>query len=91
MAERRISREDLHRVLRTATASTDVRFDTEVRGVDDAGTATFADGSTESYDLIVGADGIRSAAWRSAFGGPGPRLSHPVGMPRTQDEYGELR
>jgi 2-polyprenyl-6-methoxyphenol hydroxylase-like FAD-dependent oxidoreductase len=69
-----ISRNDLHEVLRTATAGTDVRFNAEVSSVDAEGTVTFADGSTKSYDLIVGADGIHSAVRRSAFGGPEPRF-----------------
>lgn len=69
-----ISRSDLHEALRTAIGDTDVRFNAEVTGVGADGTATFADGSAETYDLIVGADGIGSAVRRSAFGSPEPRF-----------------
>jgi FAD-dependent urate hydroxylase len=69
-----ISRGGLHEVLRAATADANVRLNAEVTAVADDGTVTFANGSAESYDLVVGADGIRSAVRRSAFGGPEPRF-----------------
>ncbi|HEY3481872.1 MAG TPA: FAD-dependent monooxygenase [Streptomyces sp.] len=67
-----ITRGGLHDVLRTAVDATVVRHDTEVRTVTDDGTATFGDGGSESYDLVVGADGVNSAVRRSLFGGPEP-------------------
>ncbi|MEU8820579.1 FAD-dependent monooxygenase [Actinoplanes sp. NPDC048796] len=62
-------RPDLARTLltRAAEAGAKVRFDTGFRSLeqDDAGVdVTFADGSTGRYDLVVGADGIRSATRR---------------------------
>lgn len=44
-------------------AGVDVRLGTTITGIDDQGdsvTATLSDGSTETVDLVVGADGIRS-------------------------------
>lgn len=69
-----MTRADLHEVLRAAVGDTKVRFGAEVTAVDAEGTVTFADGASESYDLVVGADGIGSAVRRSVFGGPGPRF-----------------
>jgi FAD-dependent urate hydroxylase len=68
------TRDDLREVLCTAVASTVIRYDTEVTAVADDGTVTFADGATDAYDLVVGADGINSAVRRSLFGGPEPRF-----------------
>jgi 2-polyprenyl-6-methoxyphenol hydroxylase-like FAD-dependent oxidoreductase len=57
-----IGRAALHETLREANAEVPVRLGTAVTAVED-GTAprvTCSDGSTASYDLVVGADGIRS-------------------------------
>ena len=40
--------------------------------------ATFNDGTTESFDLLIGADGVRSAT-RSLVFGPPDRFSRPLG------------
>jgi 2-polyprenyl-6-methoxyphenol hydroxylase-like FAD-dependent oxidoreductase len=58
-------RPDLARILidRATTVGVKVRFGTtttELAQDDDGVDATFADGSTSRYDLVVGADGIRS-------------------------------
>lgn len=71
---RAISRNDLHEVLRAAVDPAWVRLGVGVSAVDDAGTVTFADGSTESYDVVIGADGIGSAVRDSAFSGIQPRF-----------------
>ncbi|MGI5213725.1 FAD-dependent monooxygenase [Plantactinospora sp. CA-290183] len=64
---------DLHRVLLTG-AGGEVRYGTEVRALEltvDAVTVTFADGRRAEYDLVVGADGRRSAVRAlAALGGP---------------------
>ncbi|MFJ9624932.1 FAD-dependent monooxygenase [Streptomyces sp. NPDC101181] len=73
-----ITRGDLHEVLRTAVDGTVVRHGTELSSVAEGGTVTFADGTTEAYDLVVGADGIHSAVRRSLFGGPEPRFLNQV-------------
>ncbi|MET9481734.1 FAD-dependent monooxygenase [Streptomyces sp. NPDC006638] len=69
-----ISRAGLHDLLRSAVGDSVVRLGTGVTSVDDAGTVTFADGSSETYDVVVGADGAGSAVRRSAFGGAEPRF-----------------
>ncbi|MFY1668713.1 FAD-dependent monooxygenase [Plantactinospora sp. WMMB334] len=70
---RALPRSDLHRVLLSG-AGGEVRYDTQVRGLDltrDAVTVTFADGRQAEYDLVVGADGRRSAVRAlAALGGP---------------------
>ncbi|WP_157168134.1 FAD-dependent monooxygenase [Streptomyces typhae] len=74
---RAITRGDLHEVLRTAVdegRGAPVRPGTDVTGVTDEGAVTFADGTTDTYDLVVGADGINSTVRRTLFGGPGPRF-----------------
>jgi 2-polyprenyl-6-methoxyphenol hydroxylase-like FAD-dependent oxidoreductase len=58
-------RPDLARILvaRATAAGATVRFGVEVVGLEqtpDAAVATFADGSTRSYDLVIGADGLHS-------------------------------
>jgi 2-polyprenyl-6-methoxyphenol hydroxylase-like FAD-dependent oxidoreductase len=68
-----ISRSELHDVLRSALGTSAVRLDTAVSDVDAEGNVTFADGSRETYDLVVGADGVNSAVRRSAFQGAEPR------------------
>lgn len=59
-------RSDLADVLAedVVAAGVDVRLGTTITGIDDHGdsvTATLSDGSTETVDLLVGADGIRSS------------------------------
>jgi 2-polyprenyl-6-methoxyphenol hydroxylase-like FAD-dependent oxidoreductase len=64
-------RPDLARILvdRAAAVGVKIRFGTTFTEIsqDDAGVeVTFSDGSTGRYDLVVGADGIRSATRRAA-------------------------
>ena len=64
---------DLHRVLLTG-AGGEVRYDVEVRRLEltiDAVFVTFGDGRQAEYDLVIGADGRRSAVRAlAALGGP---------------------
>jgi 2-polyprenyl-6-methoxyphenol hydroxylase-like FAD-dependent oxidoreductase len=77
---RALPRGDLQRVLLTGIGG-NVRYETGVRRLDlrDDGTAevAFGDGTASAYDLVIGADGRRSAV-RSlgALGGP----ARPVGQ-----------
>jgi FAD-dependent urate hydroxylase len=67
-----IERAALHEALREATAEVPVRLGTAVADLEDGGTprVTFSDGSTGSYDLVVGADGVDSTIRTLALGGP---------------------
>jgi len=69
-----ISRGDLHEVLRTAVGEGAIRYGVQVTDADAEGSVTFADGSSDSYDVVVGADGYNSAVRRSAFGPVEPRF-----------------
>ena len=74
-----ISRAALHEALLEATAEVPVRLGTSVTALEDGGTSrvTFSDGSTGSYDLVVGADGVHSTIRSLALGGP---PAHYVGQ-----------
>ncbi|WP_432832636.1 FAD-dependent monooxygenase [Dactylosporangium sp. CA-092794] len=63
-----IMRGDLAQILYEATAGdVEYRFGTWVTAIDD-GDVTFADGSRERFDLVVGADGLHSGIRRLTFG-----------------------
>ena len=69
-----LSHADLHELL---AADVPVRYGTTVTALDDQGSsvaATLDDGSTEAYDLVVGADGVRSWARSAAFAGDRARF-----------------
>ena len=71
-----VHRADLHEVLLAAQPEGAVRFGARLVGFSDDGdgvTASFADGREETGDLLVGADGLRSAA-REILVGDGPPL-----------------
>ncbi len=58
-------------VYHTVPDDVDVRFGTTITTIDQSDTAvtvTFDDGAAESFDLLVGADGIHSNVRRLAFG-----------------------
>jgi len=68
-----VDRRALQRALRTAAAAVPVRLGTGVAGIDthSAGVhVTFSDGTTGDYEVVVGADGIRSTVRRLVFGPP---------------------
>lgn len=63
--QRMIGRGDLHRVLRDRALEMGVRFEygrrlVDVEEAEDAVTAWFADGSTATAGVLIGADGVRS-------------------------------
>ena len=67
-----IRRVALHEALRESTADVPVRLGTSVTNLEngEAPRVSFSDGSTGSYDLVVGADGVRSTMRSLALGGP---------------------
>jgi len=71
----------LHRAL-AEKAGTDVRFGFNVQSLtqnDEQVSVRFGDGSTASYDFVIGADGIRSSVRQLAFGGSQPRYRGQTG------------
>ena len=70
-----MERAALHEALREATAGVSVRLGVSATGLEDgdAPRVAFSDGGTGSYDLVVGADGIRSTVRSLAFDGPPAR------------------
>jgi 2-polyprenyl-6-methoxyphenol hydroxylase-like FAD-dependent oxidoreductase len=67
-----VHRADLHEALRQATAEVPVRLGISVTHLEnnERPRVTFSDGSNESYDLIVGADGVHSTIRKVALDGP---------------------
>lgn len=73
-----IHRAALHEVLLSAAGEDCVQLGTVLAGLTDRGhriAVTLSDGSQEEYDLVVGADGIRSQVRSLAFGPVEPRYS----------------
>jgi 2-polyprenyl-6-methoxyphenol hydroxylase-like FAD-dependent oxidoreductase len=70
-----IHRAALHEALLDATADVPIRLGTSVTAVEDgdAPRVTFSDGSTSSYDVVVGADGVHSTIRSLVLGGPPSR------------------
>jgi FAD-dependent urate hydroxylase len=71
-----IARGDLHRILLEGAAGVPMRLGTTLTTLsqkDDEVNVAFVDGSTGRYDLVVGADGIRSSVQQLVFGGIRPR------------------
>ena len=72
-----VVRPDLHRVLVGGTEEGVLQLGRECVGFEQNGgvTARFADGSEERGDLLIGADGIRSAVRRQLLGDEPPRYA----------------
>ena len=71
-----IRRAALHAALRAGSVEVPVRLGLSVTALDDDGQAKrarFSDGSTGTYDLVVGADGVHSTIRGLAVGGPAAR------------------
>ena len=71
-----IRRAALHEGLRAANVGVPVRLGLSVTDLNDDGQANqvhFSDGSTDAYDLVVGADGVHSTIRSLALGGPTAR------------------
>ncbi|MEU9605393.1 FAD-dependent monooxygenase [Streptomyces sp. NPDC048057] len=87
-----LSRQDLHTILYAAVDPDTVRTGVAVQHAAPDGSVTFSDGRRQTYDLVVGADGVNSAVRHSAFAGTAPRflgqicwrfLAHHVSDPAT--------
>jgi 2-polyprenyl-6-methoxyphenol hydroxylase-like FAD-dependent oxidoreductase len=77
-----ISRTALHQVLADRIAGLPIRFGTSVLAIhqEESGVSVeFTDGSSESYDLVVGADGVRSTVRRLVVGDAEPRFRGQIG------------
>jgi 2-polyprenyl-6-methoxyphenol hydroxylase-like FAD-dependent oxidoreductase len=77
-----LHRADLHAALRVATAGAPVREGRPVTGLTIGRTrtrVTFADGTCEAYDLVVGADGVHSTVRRLALGASSVRCVGRLG------------
>ncbi|HEY7272432.1 MAG TPA: FAD-dependent oxidoreductase [Actinoplanes sp.] len=74
-----LHRTDLHAALRAAARDIPLRMGTAVTSIMDGDhpVVTCSDGSSRSYDLVIGADGIHSTVRALVFGGPAPE---PVGQ-----------
>jgi salicylate hydroxylase len=71
-------RADLHNLLRRAIGDTPLHLGTNCVGADTvngAAIAHFADGATVEADIVIGADGIRSAIRAGLFGADRPRFT----------------
>jgi 2-polyprenyl-6-methoxyphenol hydroxylase-like FAD-dependent oxidoreductase len=85
-----ISHHGLHELLREGIP---LRMGTTVTALDEHGPlvrAVFDDGSAGDYDLVVGADGVRSWVRTVVFGGAAPRFLGQVGWRFLVDGVGEL-
>lgn len=76
-----LHRADLHAVLLDGARDMPIRMGAEVRGLQErSGTVSveFGDGAARDYDVVIGADGIRSTVRRLAFGDEA--TARPVGQ-----------
>ncbi|WP_433295775.1 FAD-dependent monooxygenase [Actinoplanes sp. CA-030573] len=79
VAEIEIARGDLAAILREATArDVDWRFGDRITALTLDGDVTFASGGRERFDIVVGADGVRSGTRKLAFG-PHEEFVRPLG------------
>lgn len=66
-----ILRDDLHKIMLSATKHIDIQFNTSIASLDnksDGVDVKFTSGTKETYDLVVGADGYRSSIRKMCFG-----------------------
>jgi 2-polyprenyl-6-methoxyphenol hydroxylase-like FAD-dependent oxidoreductase len=71
-----LSRAALQGILQDALGDVPIRFGLSLAGIQQVGPhadVTFGDGSTQIYDLVIGADGIQSTVRDLAFGPEAPR------------------
>ena len=89
-----VARDVLHRILLDGSAGTPIRLATtvtELSQTNDEVDVRFADGSTGTYDLVVGADGIRSSIRQLVFGRTHPRPLGQVSWRFLVDHSGPIR
>jgi len=73
---------ELHRIMADGAAEVPIRYGvtaTTVRDASDRVHVDFDVGSSATYDLVIGADGIHSNVRNTVFGGPEARLVGQVG------------
>ena len=88
-----VRRTELHETLRAANAEVPIRLGLSVAELDDDGQAKrvrFSDGSSGSYDLVVGADGIHSTIRDLAVGGPPARAVGQASWRFVADGFPEI-
>jgi 2-polyprenyl-6-methoxyphenol hydroxylase-like FAD-dependent oxidoreductase len=88
-----IHRRDFHDQLVAGTSELPLRFGTAVESIqqhDGGARANFSDGSSEDFDVIVGADGMHSTIRRLAFGGEQPRRVGQVSWRFLVDGFPEI-
>ncbi len=77
-----IRRANLQSILVSALENAEVRFSTTVTAIaqrEKSAAVQFNDGNEDLYDLVVGADGVRSSTRRLVFGDAQPRYCGQVG------------
>jgi 2-polyprenyl-6-methoxyphenol hydroxylase-like FAD-dependent oxidoreductase len=88
-----IGRGELHRILLEGATGVPIRLGTTVTTLSQQDVevdVAFADGSTGTYDLVVGADGIHSSIRQLAFGGIRPRHLGQVSWRFLVDHSGAI-
>jgi 2-polyprenyl-6-methoxyphenol hydroxylase-like FAD-dependent oxidoreductase len=88
-----IARSELHRILLEGAAGVPMRLGTTLSALsqsDDEVNVTFADGSSGTYDLVVGADGIHSSIRELVFGSIRPRHIGQVSWRFLVDHSGAI-
>jgi len=89
-----IARGELHRILLEGAEGVPMRLGTTLSTLsqnDDEVNVTFADGSSGTYDLVVGADGIHSSIRQLVFGSIRPRHVGQVSWRFLVDRSGAIR
>jgi 2-polyprenyl-6-methoxyphenol hydroxylase-like FAD-dependent oxidoreductase len=87
-----IARRELHRILLEG-AGVPIRLGTTVTALSEEANqvnVVFADGSSGTYDLVVGADGIHSSIRQLVFGAPRPRHLGQVSWRFVVDYSGRI-
>jgi 2-polyprenyl-6-methoxyphenol hydroxylase-like FAD-dependent oxidoreductase len=88
-----IARHDLHRILLEGAAGIPMRLGTTLTALsqeNDKVNVAFTDGSTRTYDVVVGADGIHSSIRQLVFGGVRPRHLGQVSWRFLVDRCGAI-
>jgi 2-polyprenyl-6-methoxyphenol hydroxylase-like FAD-dependent oxidoreductase len=88
-----LHRRELHDILLRGAAGTPIRLGTTITAIVDRATEVHVelnDGSTGSYDLVVGADGTHSSVRTMVFGGPAPRLVGQAGWRFVVEGHPEI-
>ena len=88
-----LHRRVLHEILLRGAEGTPIRFGVTVTSLEaraDAVDATFSDGTTRAFDLVVGADGVHSWVRQAVVGGPPARPAGQVGWRWVVEGHPEI-